>query len=81
MRVDRRPPAEPDPSQPPLVILGAYFGYKKEPIEHPVRTNQIPRQIPEQVWYMRPFFSILMVRPSRPVPLSINPHKPARRSP
>jgi len=26
----------------------------------PVRVNQIPRQIPEQVWYMRPLVSILM---------------------
>lgn len=44
----------------PAVFLGAYFGFKKQAIEQPVRTNQIPRQIPEQVWYMRPIFSILM---------------------
>eukprot|EP01098_Paradermamoeba_levis_P002333 TRINITY_DN1273_c0_g1_i1.p1 TRINITY_DN1273_c0_g1~~TRINITY_DN1273_c0_g1_i1.p1 ORF type:complete len:624 (+),score=162.27 TRINITY_DN1273_c0_g1_i1:757-2628(+) len=44
----------------PLTFFGSYFGYKKPTIENPVRTNQIPRQIPEQVWYMRPFFSILM---------------------
>jgi len=44
----------------PLVFLGSYFGYKKKAIDHPVRTNQIPRQIPEQVWYMRPIVSILM---------------------
>eukprot|EP00183_Erythrolobus_madagascarensis_P007085 CAMPEP_0185845108 /NCGR_PEP_ID=MMETSP1354-20130828/1162_1 /TAXON_ID=708628 /ORGANISM="Erythrolobus madagascarensis, Strain CCMP3276" /LENGTH=639 /DNA_ID=CAMNT_0028544997 /DNA_START=131 /DNA_END=2050 /DNA_ORIENTATION=+ len=30
----------------PLVFLGAYLGYKQKPIEFPVRTNQIPRQIP-----------------------------------
>merc|ERR1711977_726871 len=30
----------------PLVFLGAYFGFRKENIELPVRTNQIPRQIP-----------------------------------
>merc|ERR1711991_465726 len=44
----------------PLVFLGSYFGFKKKAIDHPVRTNQIPRQIPEQVWYMRPIMGILM---------------------
>jgi len=44
----------------PLVFLGSYFANKK-PIENPpVRTNQIPRQIPDQLWYMHPIFSILM---------------------
>lgn len=38
----------------PLVFLGYYFGYRKQPFQHPVRTNQIPRQVPEQVWYMNP---------------------------
>ena len=38
----------------PLVFLGYYFGYRKAPYDHPVRTNQIPRQVPEQVWYMNP---------------------------
>jgi len=44
----------------PLVFFGSYFAYKKPAPEHPVRTNHIPRQIPEQVWYMSPIFSILM---------------------
>jgi len=44
----------------PLVFFGSYFGFKKPAEEIKVRTNQIPRQIPEQVWYMRPLFSILM---------------------
>jgi len=44
----------------PLVFFGSYFAYKKPISEHPVRTNQIPRQVPEQVWYMSPSFSILM---------------------
>eukprot|EP00871_Galdieria_phlegrea_P005120 jgi/Galph1/5609/GphlegSOOS_G4263.1 len=35
----------------PLVFLGAYFGYRKKSYELPVRTNQIPRQIPRQTWY------------------------------
>uniref|UniRef100_A0A8R1DZT5 Transmembrane 9 superfamily member n=1 Tax=Caenorhabditis japonica TaxID=281687 RepID=A0A8R1DZT5_CAEJA len=37
----------------PLIFLGFYFGYRKQPFTHPVRTNQIPRQVPEQVWYLR----------------------------
>lgn len=44
----------------PLVFLGYYFGYRKQPYEHPVRTNQIPRQVPEQVWYMNPALCTLM---------------------
>ena len=36
----------------PLVFLGSYFGFKKDAIELPVKTNQIPRQIPEQPWYL-----------------------------
>ena len=33
----------------PLVFVGSYFGYKKPAPEDPVRTNKIPRQIPDQV--------------------------------
>jgi len=44
----------------PLVFLGSYFGFKKETIEHPVRTNQIPRQIPTQYFYTRPLPGIIM---------------------
>eukprot|EP00245_Coleochaete_scutata_P018807 TRINITY_DN9964_c0_g1_i1.p1 TRINITY_DN9964_c0_g1~~TRINITY_DN9964_c0_g1_i1.p1 ORF type:complete len:638 (-),score=89.32 TRINITY_DN9964_c0_g1_i1:722-2635(-) len=44
----------------PLVFIGSYFGFKKPAPEDPVRTNKIPRQIPEQAWYMRPVFSILI---------------------
>ncbi|KAK3089670.1 hypothetical protein FSP39_005498 [Pinctada imbricata] len=44
----------------PLVFLGYYFGYRKQPYEHPVRTNQIPRQVPEQMWYMNPGLGVLM---------------------
>jgi transmembrane 9 superfamily member 2/4 len=33
----------------PLVIIGSYYGFKKEAIAVPVRTNQIARHIPEQV--------------------------------
>jgi len=44
----------------PLVFLGSYFGFKKQAMEDPVKTNKIPRQIPEQAWYMNPIFSILI---------------------
>ncbi|KAM7252729.1 hypothetical protein ACFE04_008238 [Oxalis oulophora] len=44
----------------PLVFLGSYIGFKKPTIEDPVKTNKIPRQIPEQAWYMNPAFSILI---------------------
>jgi len=36
------------------VFLGAYFGYKKDPVEFPVITSNIPRQIPTQPWYLNP---------------------------
>jgi len=41
----------------PLVFLGSFFGYKREVISHPVRTNLIPRQIPPQAWYMHPILT------------------------
>uniref|UniRef100_A0A6Q2Y6P6 Transmembrane 9 superfamily member n=1 Tax=Esox lucius TaxID=8010 RepID=A0A6Q2Y6P6_ESOLU len=44
----------------PLTFIGAYFGFKKTGIEHPVRTNQIPRQIPEQSFYTKPLPGIVM---------------------
>ncbi|VDD92675.1 unnamed protein product [Enterobius vermicularis] len=36
----------------PLVFLGFHFGYRKQIYSHPVRTNQIPRQVPDQPWYL-----------------------------
>merc|ERR1712137_114303 len=44
----------------PLCFYGSYLGYKRAIPDPPVRTNQIPRQIPEQVWYMRPTMTVLM---------------------
>eukprot|EP00117_Sycon_ciliatum_P021487 scpid32733/ scgid18817/ Transmembrane 9 superfamily member 2 len=44
----------------PLTLVGAFIGFRKPALEHPVRTNQIPRQIPDQVLYVRPFFGVLM---------------------
>ncbi|XP_062856544.1 transmembrane 9 superfamily protein member 5 [Trichomycterus rosablanca] len=44
----------------PLTFVGAYFGFKKTVIEQPVRTNQIPRQIPEQSFFTKPLPGIIM---------------------
>ncbi|XP_001606496.2 transmembrane 9 superfamily member 2 isoform X2 [Nasonia vitripennis] len=44
----------------PLTFIGAYFGFKKRAIEHPVRTNQIPRQIPEQSFYTQAIPGVIM---------------------
>eukprot|EP01055_Gregarina_sp_Pseudo9_P005469 Gregarina_sp_Pseudo_9__5468@NODE_693_length_2360_cov_93_979319_g655_i0_p1_GENE_NODE_693_length_2360_cov_93_979319_g655_i0NODE_693_length_2360_cov_93_979319_g655_i0_p1_ORF_typecomplete_len646_score205_97EMP70/PF02990_16/4_8e199TMEM192/PF14802_6/0_013TMEM192/PF14802_6/7_2e02TMEM192/PF14802_6/56DUF5133/PF17196_4/0_037DUF5133/PF17196_4/2_1e03PIRT/PF15099_6/0_041_NODE_693_length_2360_cov_93_979319_g655_i0722009 len=38
----------------PLVFIGAYMGYRKPCIELPVRTNQIPRQIPTMPFFLKP---------------------------
>ncbi|XP_075489842.1 transmembrane 9 superfamily member 12-like [Primulina tabacum] len=32
----------------PLTLLGGFLGIRAEPIQYPVRTNQIPREIPER---------------------------------
>ncbi len=44
----------------PLTFVGAFFGFRKRAIEHPVRTNQIPRQIPDQSVYTQPIPGIVM---------------------
>lgn len=44
----------------PLVFVGSYLGFKKQAIENPTRTNQIPRQIPNQLFYTRPLPGIVM---------------------
>lgn len=44
----------------PLTFMGAYFGFKKPVMEQPVRTNQIPRQIPEQSFFTKPIPGIIM---------------------
>ncbi|KAG0485062.1 hypothetical protein HPP92_009141 [Vanilla planifolia] len=56
----------------PLVFVGSYLGFKKPAIEHPVKTNKIPRQIPEQAWYMQPAFSILIEAYSHLVQCSLS---------
>jgi transmembrane 9 superfamily protein 2/4 len=49
----------------PLTLVGAFFGQRKAMIEHPGRTNQIPRQIPEAVWYLRPRYLYVTLSPLR----------------
>jgi transmembrane 9 superfamily protein 2/4 len=44
----------------PLVFFGAYFGYKQDAIEFPVNTSSIPRQIPDQPWFMGIPFTLLI---------------------
>ncbi|KAJ7979606.1 Transmembrane 9 superfamily member [Quillaja saponaria] len=44
----------------PLVFFGSYVSFRRPITEEPVKTNKIPRQIPEQAWYMNPAFSILI---------------------
>merc|ERR1719453_1097778 len=44
----------------PLVFLGAWIGFGRESIELPVRTNAIPRQIPQQPWFTQPLVTSLI---------------------
>lgn len=39
----------------PLSFLGSYLGLRSGAFSHPVRVNQIPRQIPPTQWYLRPW--------------------------
>ena len=43
-----------------LVFVGAFFGFKAKLADPPTRTNEIPRQIPSQAWYMGATFNVLM---------------------
>jgi len=43
----------------PLVFMGAYLGYKRDAITFPVVTSNIPREIPDQPWYLSRSFVIL----------------------
>ncbi|CAG8983293.1 hypothetical protein HYALB_00002731 [Hymenoscyphus albidus] len=45
----------------PLSFAGSWVGFRQPAIEPPVRTNQIPRQIPPSTTYMRPIPSMLLV--------------------
>ncbi|PWW74603.1 hypothetical protein C7212DRAFT_346106 [Tuber magnatum] len=45
----------------PLSFGGSWLGFKSPPFSSPVRTNQIPRQIPDQATYLKPVPSMLLV--------------------
>lgn len=44
----------------PLVFLGAYLGFKRDSMEYPVVTSNIPRQIPPQQWYLHPLITAMV---------------------
>lgn len=44
----------------PLSFAGSWVGFRQTAITPPVRTNQIPRQIPPSTTYMRPIPSMLL---------------------
>jgi len=44
----------------PLTFLGAFYGYKRDVDKQPVQTQDIPRAIPEQPWYMSPYLTSLV---------------------
>ncbi|KAF2495095.1 hypothetical protein BU16DRAFT_379645 [Lophium mytilinum] len=44
----------------PLSLAGSWLGFKQPAIEQPVRTNQIPRQIPPSGGYLRAFPSMAL---------------------
>ncbi|MCJ1259719.1 hypothetical protein MMC24_007558 [Lignoscripta atroalba] len=47
--------------QVPLVYAGSWYGYhQSQPWEHPTKTNSIPRQIPNQSWYAKSIYTILL---------------------
>jgi transmembrane 9 superfamily member 2/4 len=44
----------------PLSVSGSFFGFRFKMLDPPVKTNQIPRQIPEQSVWLRPTASVLL---------------------
>ena len=44
----------------PLTFFGAFLGFRRSAYEYPVRTADIPRQIPPQSWYMNPLIVTLI---------------------
>ncbi|PHH74801.1 hypothetical protein CDD83_4496 [Cordyceps sp. RAO-2017] len=45
----------------PLSVVGSWLGFRSPRVEPPVRTNQIPRQIPPVTTYLKPIPSMLIV--------------------
>ncbi|KAK6202133.1 hypothetical protein LQW54_009002 [Pestalotiopsis sp. IQ-011] len=47
--------------QVPLVYVGSWYGYVKSGAwEHPTKTSSIPRQIPQQAWYIKSLQAVLL---------------------
>ncbi|XP_076934167.1 transmembrane 9 superfamily member 10-like [Bidens hawaiensis] len=44
----------------PLVFIGSYIGFKQPEIKYPVKTNEIPREIPEQRSYKSLVLAIMI---------------------
>ncbi|KAF4678194.1 hypothetical protein FOL47_003256 [Perkinsus chesapeaki] len=44
----------------PLVYLGAAAAYRRDPIGFPCRVNSIPRPIPPQPWFLKPWLLCLV---------------------
>ncbi|KAF8131697.1 hypothetical protein EV363DRAFT_1217485 [Boletus edulis] len=44
----------------PLSAIGSYIGSRQGGVSHPVRVNQIPRQIPPKPRYLQPWFSTIL---------------------
>lgn len=45
----------------PLVYVGSWYGHhSSQPYEHPTKTNSVPRQIPEQLWYTKRIYATLL---------------------
>lgn len=44
----------------PLSLAGSWVGFRQPAVEPPVRTNQIPRQIPPMAGFLRPLPSMLV---------------------
>ncbi|KAI1259772.1 Nonaspanin [Xylariaceae sp. FL1019] len=45
----------------PLSVAGSFLGFQAAAVQPPVRTNQIPRQIPPGTTYLKPIPSMLLV--------------------
>ncbi|KAI1850065.1 hypothetical protein JX266_004444 [Neoarthrinium moseri] len=47
--------------QVPLVYVGSWYGFVKTGAwEHPTKTSSIPRQIPQQAWYIKSMQAVLL---------------------
>jgi transmembrane 9 superfamily protein 2/4 len=44
----------------PLVFLGAYLGFRKEPLEFPAKFSNIPRLVPTVPWYLSTTFTVVI---------------------